>query len=189
MTDSERLSAMHLEQFSALADAFGGDIERWPVAARPAAVRLLASSPSARAILKAAQALDRLLDNAQAAAGTVGADLFDRVVVAATGQSPAAPDGGSPAKRSATVLPWPSREPDLVHSATAPRARPTTRNWPFAAALAASLALGITIGAHDLTHAPVRGLIEIASVETDVDQFIAALHEDGLAIAVDEEHL
>ena len=45
-------------RFQDLADAFGGDIARWPAAERPAA---LALAPSADAILAEATSLDRLL--------------------------------------------------------------------------------------------------------------------------------
>ena len=50
---------MTLEEFRRLADAWGGDIARWPHALRPDA-EALARRPEAAAILDEARALDRL---------------------------------------------------------------------------------------------------------------------------------
>lgn len=52
---------MTLDRLTALADAWGGDLRRWPTADRAAAERLLAGDPAARAVLDAASALDALL--------------------------------------------------------------------------------------------------------------------------------
>jgi hypothetical protein len=50
-----------LDRFRALADAYGGVIDRWPVGARAAAMRM-AADPVAQAILVDAGALDVALD-------------------------------------------------------------------------------------------------------------------------------
>jgi hypothetical protein len=51
---------MKLDEFGALAETFGGDVERWPEARRSAA-RDLARSPEAAAILANARRLDTFL--------------------------------------------------------------------------------------------------------------------------------
>lgn len=73
---------MTLDRLNALADAWGGDLRRWPTADRAAAERLLAADPAARAVLDSASALDALLfasPRPQASAA-----LRDRVITAAT---------------------------------------------------------------------------------------------------------
>ena len=60
------MNPLALERFTELADAYGGDLQRWPVEFRAAAERLLgagddAQSVQARAILRAAAELDEAL--------------------------------------------------------------------------------------------------------------------------------
>ncbi len=53
---------MDLTRFETLADAYGGDLRRWPAQERAAAEALLAAQPqAARAVLADADALDALL--------------------------------------------------------------------------------------------------------------------------------
>ncbi len=69
-------------RFEALAQAYGGDVTRWPEAERDAALRLLAAQPDlARTVLADALRLDMALDALPAPAA--GADLRARVVAAA----------------------------------------------------------------------------------------------------------
>jgi hypothetical protein len=51
---------MTVDEFTRLADAWGGDVERWPEATRLAA-QTLASTPEGAAILKAASELDEAI--------------------------------------------------------------------------------------------------------------------------------
>ena len=82
---------MTQERFEALADAFGGDMARWPDAEREAAKVYAEAHPEpADAILKAAAALDAVLRSG--AEDTPSAALFDRII--ADGEAlrrPAAP--------------------------------------------------------------------------------------------------
>ena len=194
MIDNPRSEAMTLDTFQYLADAYGANLERWPKAMLPAATRLFASSAPARAVLAEAQALDRLLDTPPPVVTSNATDLAERIIAAAT-TAPTAQAGPGNDRPSATVVRLPSRSlrpnplsPPRTGTLDLPL-RKTGRFWPVAAALAASLALGITLGAHDLTHGPVRGLVAIASADadTDVDRFVAALHADGIASGTDEE--
>ena len=73
---------MTRERFQALADAYGGDIARWPEAERPAAHALLAADGGwARGALAEAEGLDAVL--AVARPQPVSADLTDRILAAA----------------------------------------------------------------------------------------------------------
>lgn len=201
---------MTLEKFQTLADAYGATLDRWPIQHRPAALQFLASDPAAHAIITEARALDRLLDLQPPLRDGVTEALADRIVTAATSGS-ARQFGHQRDQSPNVVVALPRRQPQSGMNAgsngnangvlsadggtpaqpvaTGSRARGFSRVWPIAAALAASLAFGITIGVHDLTHAPVRGLVVMASAsgDTEVDQFIAALHADGIASGTDEE--
>lgn len=55
---------MTYERFETLADAYGGDLRRWPEAEREAGRALLDSDPRAAVLLRDADGLDALLDAA-----------------------------------------------------------------------------------------------------------------------------
>ena len=59
-------SGMSLERFAALAEAYGGDIDRWPEAERFAALSLAGRSEEARTLLADAHGLDFLLSRIDA---------------------------------------------------------------------------------------------------------------------------
>ena len=70
------------ERFEALAEAYGGDIARWPDDERDAAaIRATAHPDEARAVLAGAAALDALLDAAPAPRAPAG--LAERIVAGA----------------------------------------------------------------------------------------------------------
>ena len=73
---------MNSERFEALADAFGGEVSRWPAAERDAAAALMLARPDwAAAVLALAGELDvRLLAYA---APRGAAELVERIVAAA----------------------------------------------------------------------------------------------------------
>lgn len=58
---SDSTPGMSLERFAELAEAFGGDFERWPEAERFAAISLAGRSVEARSLLADAHGLDYLL--------------------------------------------------------------------------------------------------------------------------------
>ncbi|WP_417231551.1 hypothetical protein [Brevundimonas sp.] len=72
---------MTLDRLTVLAEAWGGDLRRWPVADQVAAERLLAVDPAARAVLDAATAFDALLSTSPQPRPS--AALRDRVVAEA----------------------------------------------------------------------------------------------------------
>lgn len=74
---------MRIERLQALAEAYGGDLRRWPADQRAFAESLIAADPAARALLDEAAALDALLDASPSVAPS--ADLTARVLRAAPG--------------------------------------------------------------------------------------------------------
>ncbi|WP_068879136.1 hypothetical protein [Phenylobacterium sp. CCH12-B4] len=61
------------DRFEALAEAYGGDVARWPEDEREAAAEVMASRPAwARDVLSQAAALDTLLDAFERPHGSVG---------------------------------------------------------------------------------------------------------------------
>lgn len=73
---------MTLDRLTVLADAWGGDLRRWPVADRAEAERMLAVDPEARAVLEAASAFDALLSTSPQPRAS--AALRDRVIASAS---------------------------------------------------------------------------------------------------------
>ncbi|WP_313045784.1 hypothetical protein [Brevundimonas sp.] len=71
------------ERFEYLADAYGGDLRRWPEAEREAARALAATDLQAAALLREADGLDALLDAAPRVVASHA--LRERVIAAAAG--------------------------------------------------------------------------------------------------------
>ena len=70
---------MNRQRFEALAEAFGGDVARWPAAERETAAVLIAAEPEwARGALAEASDLDAILVSDAPPRGSV--DLVDRIV-------------------------------------------------------------------------------------------------------------
>lgn len=72
---------MKAERLQALAEAYGGDLRRWPADERAFAESLLSTEPGLRAVLAQAAALDALLDKSPVAAPSP--QLAARVLAAA----------------------------------------------------------------------------------------------------------
>lgn len=72
---------MNPTRFQGLAEAYGGDMARWPDAERPAAAAFARADPTSGAILADATALDRLLGASLAPAPSLA--LRDAIVAAA----------------------------------------------------------------------------------------------------------
>lgn len=106
------------ERFTTLADAYGGDVRRWPTAEQAAAERMVAEDPAwTSQVLARAGELDDLLDEVPAPKPSVA--LADRIVA----QSP---------------RPRPTWRPWLV---------PAGLGAGLAAACAAGVMLGVQLGA------------------------------------------
>lgn len=77
------MTMMTPERFEHLADAYGGDLRRWPETEREAARALAAADLQAAALLHEADGLDALLDAAPRVAASHA--LRERVIAAAVG--------------------------------------------------------------------------------------------------------
>lgn len=84
---------MKIERFQHLAEAFGGDLSRWPQAEQSAAGALLRTDAAARRIVAEAQSLDALLARA---AQPVDAPCVDRTAAAIFARLDAAPSAQEP---------------------------------------------------------------------------------------------
>ncbi len=110
-------------------ETYGGDRTRWPVEVRHALSRLIASSAEAQQLVAEAEMFDELIDSAPALSAADNAALLERIVAAA------------------------AQQPRAIHApASVPRARTAPEftggrqhGWA-AAALAASLVLGVMAG-------------------------------------------
>ena len=74
---------MTYERFETLADAYGGDLRRWPEGEREAARALLEGDPRAAVLLREADGLDALLDAAPRPAASHA--LREAVIASAAG--------------------------------------------------------------------------------------------------------
>lgn len=77
------MTAMTRERFDYLAQAYGGDLRRWPEIEREGARALAADDPQAAALLREADDLDALLDAAPRVAASHA--LREQVIAAAAG--------------------------------------------------------------------------------------------------------
>jgi hypothetical protein len=182
---------MTLSELDDLLAAWGSDPARWPAARRPAAQALLAEDSRARRLHEEARALDRLLTLAPTPDSARLATLEDRILAAArdeVGGRAAVPAAAVPVAAGNVVpLPARTREGKTRTPVAAPAALPD--RWRAAAAIAASLVIGIGIGLTDLTPAPPLSLASITSTSGDAEAGFAALPLDSLTGPLDEDHL
>ncbi len=97
-------SPMSLERFEALADAFGADLRRWPETDRAAAQGLAEASPSARARLAQADALDAVLGLSRVAAPS--AELRQRLLAGAPKPNAIRAAAAGPRSARAKLVRW-----------------------------------------------------------------------------------
>lgn len=181
---------------------YGGDPSRWPQNERDPALALISRDGEAARLLAEARALDRALDDMPDAGDRIGAvrtSIMAALAKADTAQAaptatlppsdrrlrsgPASRPARSRAARSAGR---PARSGRDAALPTAP-ARPLwkrTAAWASAAAMAASLLIGIYIGATGAANPAIQGVLTIAGVETAVESGIEdfALTSDGQAL-------
>ncbi|MBV1693964.1 MAG: hypothetical protein KGP27_05835 [Hyphomicrobiales bacterium] len=160
---------MTLEEFASLAEAWGGDIARWPGNTRIAARRLLVASPEARRALAEAAALDRLLAIPDAASAMpADAALVDRIVAAAH-RTPRAVPRSAPEPVSTPLVARLATVPSTPRSIAAPTSRRTSTFGRVeigggAALLAASMVLGIFVGGSRLADGALPALEELTGI-------------------------
>ena len=160
-----------LDALEQVLERFGSDRTRWPAPVRRDLAGLLSGNAEAKARLKEAEALDRLLDLAPQP-GIDTRALADRIVAAALAEGPAA----APAPRSRVAWASFGRRPSVEGP------------WPAAALLAASLVLGTVFGLNSGTLEQVMApLVAESSYETEIDPDQIAFDAD--AISMFEEDL
>ena len=190
MTDRKTTNGeLDLGQFQTLVETFGADRRRWPETSRDAARNFLVQSSAALEALAQARALDRLLATEDGITNPANSTLIERIVAAAAQQPSNAERAITPDLARTVVVPLGRR--GALRTNRIDPANPAYRGtpyWHIASALAASLILGVALGTLDAARAPLRGLAEITSTDTEVDQFVAALHSDALTTSLDEDH-
>lgn len=129
-----------LDALARLLDSHGGDGERWPAAERMRFATLLAQDERARRLVREAQALDALLDLAPTVAASRRRELQARLMNQVR-------EGDGPAPATASVIDFAPRGTHRPPSGVGLPMR--ARSGPLAAAalMAASLVLGVMVGA------------------------------------------
>lgn len=148
----------------------GSRAERWPEAARRRFEPLLKESARARELLAEARALDELLDRAPLPDADRMASLVDRIAALA-----AAPATEKPA--AAPVI-------DLAARRQARRPPAPGFGWRVASALAASLLVGIYLGASPPVTSTVEAVASVVGVSAEAESSDLVLIYDP---AADEE--
>ncbi len=160
MTERNTIEGTGFDALEQVLERFGSDRTRWPAPVRRNFAGLLASSAEAKARLREAEALDRLLDLAPEPEIDTRA-LADRVMAAAVAERPAA-------------------APPTARSALGRRATATRAEWPAVALLAASLVLGMFVGLNGTFDTAVAPLMAQVSTDADIDPGQIAFGGDGL---------
>jgi hypothetical protein len=101
---------LRLRQFRAMADSYGGDLQRWPQEMRREAQALLNVSPQARAFLEEARALDDAIATASARSDAAARRIGEDDAVLAKLRSGVA---------ARIAVPMPRRQPAGWHHARA----------------------------------------------------------------------
>jgi len=155
-----------IERFKAVLDAYGGDAARWPANERAELLALLERDPIARAMHAEAEAVDRTLAAAAHHHAPVGKDLLERVTDGAL---------AAIAAQSSTAEPAPVISLD-EHRQRRSFARPRHNNhWQAAGLLAASLVLGVYLGATGVMAPAVDSFTQAAGLTNSSDTETAEL--------------
>ena len=200
MANEMRLA--ELTAFENVLDTFGGDPVRWPMERRERFMRLAAADADAARLLREAKALDAVLTKAGRLPARDTRALADRIAAAVADTAPGQPaqpqrQAESPASAgdgsSGVVIAWPRsgetpRAPREAAVASVPRR--FSSGWRTAALLAASLVVGVFVGAGDLLPSDVAQFVASATTGTDNStQAIAFLNGEGLLEIIEEEFL
>ena len=191
---SGSVNDLTIERFASLLDAYGCDLARWPSQHASAAENLLRQSAEARLRFAETQALDRLLDTTPALDAARMALLADRIVTTAAAEGSArAPSAVAARTEGARVirLPRPATRPGpgVALPARKPAPRPADTSWRPAAALAASLLLGVAIGLTDIAQTTTLGIASLTETAmSEADVVISAVQLDTLN-ALDEDQI
>jgi hypothetical protein len=186
MTSMSKLS-MTLAEFEQLLDVYGADRTRWPVEARAGAAQLVTRDVAARRLLAEAEALDRVLQNAPAAAPAAEAALAERIVAAALRSPrmvklpPSSEAAASAEPIRAAALPSTGAARPAAGRSSAGRVRLLSREAGAVGFLAASLVIGVLIGHTNLPPQILPALAEIAGLSSDGDELVQIALSDEVA--------
>lgn len=142
-----------LDRLKMVIEAYGGDLERWPESERAELAALATGTPEAASLLAEARALDGVLRSAPVADPDRLARLHEQILAEASAAA------GGNAASTGRLTPLPAR---FVRPTPSPR----TPLWA-AAALAASLFVGVALGVSDFGRPAVEELAGLAGFETD----------------------
>lgn len=183
MTDKTNRDDL-MQRLTDVIDAYGGDRNRWPEADQRRLEVLLSGDDQARKIIEDGAALDRLLTSAEAVEtqrSDRSAALADRIM--ANIEDAAGAGQESAARPSATIISLPNRRASEPVTVERPVLTPSA--WLPVAALAASLMVGIFVGAGGYLESTASSLTELAGLSTSSE---ALPVDDGFG-PVDEEYL
>lgn len=177
-----------IEELEGLLDTYGSDTSRWPQAARARTEGLLGPGGAGARLMAEAKALDAVLARAPLPSAERRSALVERIMAEASAPAAAGDQEQGVGRPSGVVIPWPGARGRGNGTPRPATAAPSAASWRAAGLLAASLALGVFIGALDLAPAPVDQLVEAVDYSTDLDQMAASMAGDGLS-ALDEDLL
>ncbi len=179
-----------IDRLTCVVSAYGGDQERWPAADRKRLEAFLAEDPEARHLVEQARAFDTLLDAADTAAPDTTRVLTDRLMAriaedAGATATPAPTTGHMTGPTTGQVVAFPGgrRRDRTPRDQNEPRSMPP---WMAVAAMAASLVLGIALGANGYLEQATEGVTELAALvgngelSSSPDDVFAPLEEDFL---------
>ncbi len=166
-----------------LLEVYGAERTRWPARERLRFAGFIAEDETAKRLVSEASALDALLDLAPRASEAHERALQERIVAAALRSSEtklAVVSGGGAAPR----FPLRSRLFSLTSGfGKAPVDRKWGREWPAAALLAASLALGVFLGSAGTFDSTVQQVADVAGLSAGTDSSQVALGDEIVASA------
>ncbi len=176
------------EALERLLDVYGADRTRWPARERLRFASLISEDKAAQQMLAESAALDALLDRAPRTSEDREHALKERIVAAALRQSEprlAVVAAAGESTATSSRLPTWMRQP--ARSLESARAR-GLRELPAAAALAASLVLGVMLGSTGSLDTAVQDVAAVTGIAAESETSQLALGEDFLAMA-DEDLL
>jgi hypothetical protein len=175
-------TGMSPTEFQSLLDTYGADPARWPAAHRTPMLAVIERNPQARALLREAQALDRVLDTAPRVDPVRHPRIQSRILAAAIA-SPRISGSQVADGAGVTVVPLRPRPVTPTHVADPGQDRRET--WYMGGLLAASLVLGLILGSSVMSPSTIAAFG--AGEREASSDVVAALWGDGLSAALDEE--
>lgn len=157
--------AISLNKLITVLDIYGSEPRRWPEIERPGLLRLIDKDADAAARFKEAQALDELLAEAPELDRNRRIALIDRIVLASASTvqlsaAEAAPSAGVVSELKDAAPAETQHHDDRAVALTVVPRRGLWQDWTWAAAaMAASLAVGVMIGQSSIADPAAEALL------------------------------